>query len=75
MKQIYKVHVRLPDNFEEQKIIGFDNPLKDFSEIILAGYLEYPADTTQSIRVEIRVPFYDAEQGQRFKRVLSGLKD
>ena len=72
MKQIYKIHVDLPDNFAKHKIVGITEPLKDYAEIVLAGYLESPADETQSMRVEIRVPFYDVEQGQRFKRILTG---
>ena len=65
MKQVYKIHVSLPDDFATQKVIGVNN------KIILAGYLEYPADSTQSIRVEIRIPFYDVEQGQRFRKILT----
>ncbi|MCK4498909.1 hypothetical protein KAU11_00250 [Candidatus Babeliales bacterium] len=71
MKQVYKIHVSLPDNFANHKIVGITEPLKDCSEIVLAGYLEFPADTTQSMRAEIRIPFYDLEQGKRFRKILT----
>ena len=68
MKKIYKVHVSLPNNFAKRKIIGYN------SEIVLAGYLEFPADSTQSLRVEIKIPFGTAEQGQIFRKILTEQK-
>lgn len=71
MKQVYRIHVDLPDNFAKHRIVGITEPLKDYAEIVLAGYLESPADETQSMRIEIRIPFYGIEQGQRFRKILA----
>ena len=65
VKKVYKVHIELPVNFATRKIVDYSQA------IILNGFLECSANPTQMLRVQIKIPFLDAMQGQKFKKVLA----
>ncbi len=65
VKKVYKVHIELPVNFATRKIADCSQ------SIILTGFLECSVNPTQMLRVQIKIPFLDAIQGQRFKKILA----